>query len=330
MRLAAVVASADHVCARYRLRAFEPILREAGHSLELHTLPRRWWGRRRTFSAVRDADVVVLQRKLLSRLEVGFLRRRIPRIWFDLDDAVWMRDSFAGKGFESGKRFRRFQAICRASELVIAGNEYLAENSRKAGANRAVTIPTCVDIHRYPLAKHERRGADLVWIGSSSTLQGIEAATTLLAEIGRNVPGVRLKLICDRFVHLPGLEIVDVPWSEATESAELAAADIGISWIPDDPWSRGKCGLKVLQYMAAGLPVITNPVGVHPEMVRHGETGYLVNSASEWVDAVRTLAHDPDLRRRMGAAGRRVVEERYSVEAGAGKWIELITSASAA
>jgi glycosyltransferase involved in cell wall biosynthesis len=263
-------------------------------------------------------------------LEVGFLRRRIPRIWFDLDDAVWMRDSFAGKGFESGKRFRRFQAICRASELVIAGNEYLAENSRKAGANRAVTIPTCVDIHRYPLAKHERRGADLVWIGSSSTLQGIEAATTLLAEIGRNVPGVRLKLICDRFVHLPGLEIVDVPWSEATESAELAAADIGISWIPDDPWSRGKCGLKVLQYMAAGLPVITNPVGVHPEMVRHGETGYLVNSASEWVDAVRTLAHDPDLRRRMGAAGRRVVEERYSVEAGAGKWIELITSASAA
>jgi glycosyltransferase involved in cell wall biosynthesis len=137
-------------------------------------------------------------------------------------------------------------------------------------------------------------------------------------------------LICDRFVHLPGLEIVDVPWSEATESAELAAADIGISWIPDDPWSRGKCGLKVLQYMAAGLPVITNPVGVHPEMVRHGETGYLVNSASEWVDAVRTLAHDPDLRRRMGAAGRRVVEERYSVEAGAGKWIELITSASAA
>lgn len=330
MRLAALVASTDHVCARYRLRAFEPFVRQAGHSLELHTLPRRAWGRIAAIKELRSSDVVVVQRKLLSRLEVAFMRRRIRRIWFDFDDAVWMRDSFAGKNFESGKRFSRFQAICRSSEVVIAGNDYLAENAREAGAKRAVTIPTCVDVHRYPISEHRPSGADLVWIGSASTLKGIEAVTALLTEIGRNVPGVRLKLICDRFVHPSGIEVVEVPWSEATEAAELAAADIGISWIPDDPWSRGKCGLKVLQYMAAGLPVVTNPVGVHPEMVRHGLNGFLVTSPNDWVEAVRALATDAELRRRMGAAGRKIVEEKYSVQAGAAKWMELLSNPSAA
>jgi glycosyltransferase involved in cell wall biosynthesis len=94
--------------------------------------------------------------------------------------------------------------------------------------------------------------------------------------------------------------------------------------VPDDPWSRGKCGLKVLQYQAAGLPVIANPVGVQAELVRNGETGLLARTAYEWVAAVRRLAYDPELRRRLGAAGRRTVEERYSVEAGARTWVERL------
>ena len=330
MRLAALVESADHVCARYRLRAFEPVLRAAGHRLELHAIPRRLWGRLSVIRQLHDADVVILQRKLFSKVEVGFMRQRLRRIWFDFDDAVWMRDSYSNKGFESLKRQRRFQAIMRASDIVIAGNDYLAESARKFGAKQAVMIPTCVDVDRYSIAKHAGPRIDLVWIGSSSTLQGIESATSILSWIGRSVPGVRLKLICDRFVHPPGIDVIETQWAESTEANEIATADIGVSWIPDDPWSSGKCGLKVLQYMAAGLPVVTNPVGVHPEMVRDGETGFLVQSAYEWVEAIRKLATDPDLRRRMGAAGRKVVEERYSVEAGAKKWLELINSQNAA
>jgi glycosyltransferase involved in cell wall biosynthesis len=139
-----------------------------------------------------------------------------------------------------------------------------------------------------------------------------------------------LKLVCDRFIRPPDLPVLEVPWSESTEGAAIASADIGISWIPDDPWSRGKCGLKVLQYMAAGLPVVTNPVGVHPEIVRHGETGFLVNTTDEWVDAIRLLSRDRDLRRRMGMAGRKVVEDRYSVAAGARLWLNLIDSTATA
>jgi glycosyltransferase involved in cell wall biosynthesis len=131
-------------------------------------------------------------------------------------------------------------------------------------------------------------------------------------------------LICDRFVQFDGLLVDYVPWSSAAEARELAAAEAGIAWMPDDDWSRGKCGLKVLQYMAAGLPVIANPVGVHRELVRDGETGFLVATAPEWAAAATRLAGDPALRRRMGEAGRSVVESEYATAAGGRLWVELI------
>ena len=99
------------------------------------------------------------------------------------------------------------------------------------------------------------------------------------------------------------MPVVAVPWTEATEADVLAAGDVGISWVPDDLWSRGKCGLKVLQYQAAGLPVLANPVGVHPEMIAPGVSGFLAATADDWVEAVRALADDPPLRHRMGARG---------------------------
>jgi glycosyltransferase involved in cell wall biosynthesis len=217
--------------------------------------------------------------------------------------------------------------MVRCADAVIAGNAFLAEQAaRWADASRVHTIPTCVDPACYPLDEPTRNGAgvELVWVGSSSTLQGLQAIAPLLEDIGQNVSGVCLKLLCDRFLQLRHLPVRPVAWSAAREAAEIADADIGISWMPDDLWSRGKCGLKVLQYLAAGLPVIANPVGVHTEMVRHGETGYLAQTPSEWIEAVRRLAHDPQLRRRLGRAGRRLVETRYSVTVGAASWQALL------
>jgi glycosyltransferase involved in cell wall biosynthesis len=329
VRLAALVESPEHVCTRYRLQAFEPHLRAAGHELELHKVPRDWWARLTVANRVRDADAVILQRRLFSRPEVVILRRRAQRLWFDLDDAVWMRDSYSSKGFASRKRMNRFRTIVRAADAVIAGNDYLADNSRRAGARSACVIPTCVDVKSYPIARHGGSGVELVWVGSSSTLRGLEAIAPMLEAVGQRVLGARLKLVCDRFLRLNHLPVVEAPWSAATERDQIATADIGISWVPDDPWSRGKCGLKLLQYMAAGLPVVTNLVGVHSEMVRHGETGFFAATEAEWIEAIQTLARDPDLRRRMGARAREVVTERYSVEVGTAKWINLISALTA-
>jgi glycosyltransferase involved in cell wall biosynthesis len=148
----------------------------------------------------------------------------------------------------------------------------------------------------------------------------------LLDHVGGTNPGVRLKLVCDRFASFGRLPVESCVWQEATEADDIAAADIGISWLPDDDWSRGKCGLKVLQYMAAGLPVVANAVGVQADMVRHGETGFLATTACEWEEAVRKLAENPELRRRMGTAGRLRVERDFGVTRGARRWYELLTA----
>lgn len=325
MHLVALVESADHVCCRYRLAAFRDALAVAGHSLTLEPLPRSWWRRLLLFRRLRGASVI-LQRRLFTSWQVAWLRRHVRHLLFDFDDAVFLRDSYAKRGLHDPQRLARFAGTVRECDAVIAGNGFLVEHARRwTGSDRVTVIPTCVDLSRYaPKAEFPGDVLQLVWVGSSSTLQGLEAIAPLLNELGRSVPGLSLKVICDRFTSLAHLPVIPCPWSEATEAAELAAADVGVAWVPDDDWSRGKCGLKVLQYMAAGLPVVANPVGVHTEMVEDGRTGFLASTPAEWVDRVRRLAADPDLRRRLGGAGRAVVEERYSVAAGAAKWLEVL------
>jgi glycosyltransferase involved in cell wall biosynthesis len=326
VRLIALVESEDHVCCRYRVAAFRHSLAAAGHDLRIESIPTSIFGRLGIGRDLRDADAVILQRKLLPRWAVTLLRQRVKRLIFDFDDAVWLRDSYAPHGFMDSKRQRRFQSTIAACDLVIAGNPYLAAEAAKYTApHRVIVIPTCVDPTRYPVSTSTAgQNVQLVWIGSQSTLRGLERFTETLSAIGRAVPGIRLKLICDRFLTIPNLPIVECPWQEDRESTEIAAADIGISWVPDDPWSRGKCGLKILQYQAAGLPVIANPVGVHAQFVRSDATGYAATTTDEWIAAVARLSSDPALRRRLGRAGRSQVEEAYSVAAGTRLWLAAL------
>jgi glycosyltransferase involved in cell wall biosynthesis len=326
LHLIALVESAEHVCCRYRIAALRPHLEEAGHTLELRPWPAGWWSRLWVGRQLGDADLVIVQRRLLSKLSLHLLRRSVQRLAFDFDDAVFLRDSYAG-GLRSVRRQSRFAGMIAAADLVIAGNVFLSvQASRWTTPERVHVIPTCVDPARYDPAVHERHGqrVQMVWVGSSSTLRGLELVRPLLEEIGQRCPEVRLKLICDRFLHLDRLPVLACQWTEASEAAEIADADIGISWVPDDAWSRGKCGLKVLQYMAAGLPVVANPVGVQAEMVRHGETGFLAETADQWVYALQRLANDPVLRRRMGEAARRCVAAQYSVRQAANSWLGLL------
>jgi glycosyltransferase involved in cell wall biosynthesis len=321
MHLIGLVKSADHVCCRYRLAAFEPSLAKMGHRLELRPWPASLLSGLWFYRQLRDADAVIILRRLLPAWELALLRRSVKKLVFDFDDAVFMRDSYAKRGSSSRQRQARFDRMMAAADAVVAGNSFLAERAASSTcAGKVHIVPTCVDPQRYPLARHEHAGVQLVWIGSSSTLQGLDQTRALWERIGRRLPGLALKLICDKPMSLRYLPVHFQPWSEATETTELAAADIGVSWLPDDGWSRGKCGLKVLQYMAAGLPVVANPVGVQAEMVRHGETGLLATTADEWHSAIQRLASNPTLRRRMGQAGRRQVERHFSVAAGAIQW----------
>lgn len=325
MRVVALVESVDHVCCRYRVAAYRTALAAHGHTLDIRPLPRTTFGRL-GIGLNLNADAVILQRRLLPPWTVNLLRRRTPKLIFDFDDAIWLRDSYSPHGLQDPKRELRFHTTVAACDLVIAGNEYLAAEARKfTFPDRVIVIPTCVDTEKYPVKVHEQRDhLRLVWVGSRSTLRGLEQITPILSAIGRRVPGVHLKIICDQFLRIPDLPIDECVWQQSTEAAEIAAADIGIGWVPSDAWSAGKCGLKIAQYQAAGLPVIANPVGVQKELVRDSETGILATTPEEWVAAVAKLAGDVELRQRLGTAARRQAVERYSVSAGSRAWFAAL------
>jgi glycosyltransferase involved in cell wall biosynthesis len=327
VHLLALVDSPDHVCCRYRLAAFRPFLERAGHTLELRAWPTSRWRPWDLGGSLDHADAVIVQRRLLPRWLLFLLRRQARLLIYDFDDAVFLRDSSDKKGPLSARRAARFAGIVSAADAVVAGNRFLADQAIAHGArpDAVRVIPTCVDLERYRAADHRRRSdVELAWVGSSSTLKGLEMVRPLLEGIGQACPEVCLKLICDRFLELRQLPVKPCVWSESTEAVELAAADIGISWVPDDDWSRGKCGLKVLQYLAAGLPVVANPVGVQADLVRHGGNGFLAQTTEEWCQAIRRLAADPSLRRRLGQAGRGRLEAEFSVTEGAARWVILL------
>jgi len=327
VNILALVEGDDHVCCRYRIAAFRPHLEAAGHTLAIRSLPKGIAGRLRAYSSASAADVVILQRKLLSRFEVAWLRRRSRKLVFDFDDAIWQRDSHSGKGFADPKRSRRFRAIANAADALVAGNPILAGHAHRIiDPSRIAEIPTCIDLAQYPPAERSEAGEviRLVWIGSSSTLRGLETQRPLFEALGRTMPNLRLKIICNRFPQFEHLPVDAVPWNARSEAAELASSDIGIGWVPDDPWSHGKCALKLLQYQAAGLPVVANPVGVQSEIVRPGANGFLATTQEEWIGAVRALAGDVQLRRRLGDAGREQVRDSYSTGVGAALWVALL------
>ena len=329
MKLLAFVEEPDHVCCRYRIRAFQPALAEAGWSLTCEGLDRGAFFRSIQLHRARHFDAVILQRKLLPSWQLNALRHASRHLVFDFDDAVFFRDSYSNRSLHSRWRSRRFtQTVCTA-DTIVAGNDFLADEALRAGASveRVHVIPTCVNPLIYPIARHEG-DPQLVWIGSASTLQGLDQSRPLWQKVAEAVPGLSLRVICDRFPLSFPLPIVPVTWSRETEARELAAGQIGISWIPDDLWSRGKCGLKVLQYQAAGLPVVANPVGAHREMIRAGETGFLATTAGEWAVALSRLVADMRLRQRMGLAARRQVESDYSISAWAETFVTSMTGIS--
>ena len=188
-------------------------------------------------------------------------------------------------------------------------------------------FPTVLDAAAYPAVEHSRRGCagaadldrqplDRSFAGNGPGRAGRRRGPSAKAGIWRAV--------CDGVPPVQGIDLTPRPWSMESEIVELADADIGISWLPDHPWSLGKCGLKVLRYLAAGLPVVANPVGIHGELVLHGKTGFLATSPRQWSEAVCRLAASPELRQEMGRAGRHLVLQRYAVGVWAEPLIQLL------
>lgn len=329
MRIVALVKRQDHVCCRYRIAAYRPFLAAAGHTLEIVPWPRSWLSRLLLRRQLGRPDVLLLQRKMPAAWQLGLLRRLTGALVYDFDDAVFLNNSFDPRGLRHSGRASQFRRTVQMVDAVAAGNAFLRDQALLwTDPERVAVIPTCLAVQQYPSAEQhaDRENLDLVWIGSASTLPTLELLRDHLERAGQRWPRLRLKIICDRFPDFQHLPVVRCAWSEKAEKHELASAAIGLSWLPDDPWSRGKCGLKVLQYMAAGLPVLANAVGLQGDLVQSGQTGFLVQSGAQWSAALEHLLDNQRLRWHLGRTARRYVTAHYDIAAGAQKWLALLHS----
>ena len=270
-------------------------------------------------------DLVWLEKEALPWLPAGLeglLSERTPLV-VDYDDAAFHRYDQHRLGLVRSLLGRKIDAVMARADRVVAGNAYLADHAQQAGAAQIDILPSVVDTDRYPLAKTQA-GADFTigWIGAPVTAAYLQQIQAPLAQAGAQ--GDRLRLIGSGPIALDGISTEILPWAEVSEAETIATFDVGIMPLPDEPFERGKCGYKLIQYMACGLPVVASPVGVNRTIVRHGENGYLAETAAEWTQALEQLRADPELRRRMGQAGRADVEAQYSLAVTSPRLLQLL------
>lgn len=265
--------------------------------------------------AARRYDLLWIEKEIFPWLpdwvESALGAAGIPYV-VDYDDAWFHHYDLHPRALVRWILGRKLDRVMRRARLVVAGNAYLAARARAAGARWVVEFPSVVDTERYRMkGTHSPGKATIVWIGSPTTTRYLALQGDALRSVC-NGGRAELLLIGAGPIDLPRLDVRSIDWSYSREGDLLAAADIGIMPQPDGPWERGKCGYKLLQYMASGLPTVASPVGANLQIVTP-ETGILAGSAAEWREALERLIVDPAMRTRMGLAGRRRAEKMYSL-----------------
>jgi glycosyltransferase involved in cell wall biosynthesis len=272
-------------------------------------------------------DIIWLEYEALPWLpawmEKLLFRTQIPYV-VDYDDAIFHRYDQHTLRVVRRLLGTKIDRVMRNAALVIAGNEYLATRAQHAGAVRIELLPTVIDLNAYPLGPQPVNSVfTLGWIGSPITAQYLKHIHSALIEVCRNNE-VRIVAIGAKSLDLQGVRIENKSWSETTEGRDLQQFDVGIMPLPDSLWERGKCGLKLIQYMASARPVIGSPVGVNREIIDDGINGFYATSPADWIRAVQTLKHDKTLRQQMGTMGRLKVEQHYCLQVTAPKLLQLL------
>lgn len=301
---------------RFRVLPMVEKATQAGISADWRRIPSGVLARLPFYLGLPRAEVIVLQKKLVEAWELLLIRSRCEHLVFDFDDALWTSHPNTppspARGAREKKAWRRLKLVCGRVDLVIAGNAYLAGHVREFARNLAV-LPTPLNTDVYVPAPARQGGGPVTvgWMGTSCNLFFLPE---VLAELAPLAGKIRLRLVSDDLYAAPApLPVDSVLWSPETEVAELQGFDIGLMPLTDDAYTRGKCGFKLLQYMATGAVPVASDVGFNREIVRHGENGLLVREPGDWARHVAALAEDPALRARLAAAARKTVVERFSL-----------------
>ena len=308
---------------RQRIGIYLDTLRANGLNCEVAKLPSGSLARRQLFKQTTKFDGIFIHRKGLNFLDAFFLSKYSKKIIYDFDDAIMYSDKTPERN--SWSHFRPFSQSVKLANMVIAGNSYLAEHARRFNQN-VVVLPTGLDVKAYKVQTNIQNDGKirLVWIGSRSTLKYLAEIKPALEQIGSQFNNVILRIICNDFFDLKNMKVEKFQWSLKKQAADLATSHIGLAPLPDNRFTRGKCGFKILQYQAASLPVIASPVGVNSEYVRQNVTGFLATSIQEWVEKITQLIKNPQLRKQMGNEGLTQVQN-FDTDIIGKKLLELIT-----
>ncbi len=285
---------------RQRFEIYLDTLRKNEINCDVFQIPQNILSRINLFKNTANYDCTILQKKRLNFIEVALLKKHAKKIIYDFDDAVMYNPNKPNQ--KSFLRWHRFCKTVKLADAVIAGNSYLAQLAKKYN-NAVTTIPTGLDTSEYKIQNILRNEliVRLVWIGSKSTLDYLKEISPALEQIGSEFKNVILRIICDDFFELKNMKVEKKQWSLQTQVQDLTTCDIGLSPLPDNRFTRGKCGFKILQYAAAGLPVVASPVGTNCDYIKNGETGLFATNIKEWVECIKKLILDLNLRQTMGA-----------------------------
>jgi len=287
--------------------------------------------RLRTLLNTKKYDLVYVFREA-SLIGPAFFERMIERqnvpIVYDFDDAIFLPNvSVANAKFRFLKFPNKTATICRLATHITVGNTFLAEYAAQFNHNVSI-IPSTIDTTKYiPRTDYDIVSIPtIVWSGSITTIQHLETLSSVLQKLAKQ-ERFKLRVIGAADFHLEGVEIENIRWNAETESSDLCQGDIGIMPLPNDLWSKGKCGMKALQYMGTAIPTICSNVGANAEIISDGENGFLAENEKEWLEKLTKLLHSAEMRSRVGKAARKTVEQKYSAEIQAPRVYEVFEKA---
>jgi glycosyltransferase involved in cell wall biosynthesis len=291
---------------------------------------------RRIFALVtqRHFDLIWIEKEAIpwapAWLEMALLPVSVPYV-LDYDDAVFHNYDLHRSLLVRDLLGKKYQRIIRGASQVVVGNDYLADYVRRSGAREVEIIPTVVDIERYTsvssLSMKTSEYLPIVgWVGQRATAPNLAS----LKEIFERLLAKRLARLVAIGIDANslGLPMESVKWNEGTEVNSISSFDVGIMPLHNEPFEQGKCGYKLIQYMACGLPVIASPVGINRKIVEHGVNGFLADTPAQWEQALLTLLADITLRKRMGAEGRRMVEKQYCLQVTGPRLVAVLKEAA--
>lgn len=270
-----------------------------------------------------QSDMVFLQKRTPPLFYAKLIRFFSKKLIYDFDDAIYFKPNEPNDSRDL-HRMKRFENIIRKADLVIAGNEILANEARNYTYSCRI-LPSAVENRNIPVKNYDITNPKFIigWVGGEINLPCLEQLSTVLQQLAKRHE-IQLRVISSKTVDIPGIETLFIPWNEKTQEIEIAQFDVGIMPLNDYPHTRGKCAYKALQYMAAGVPPIVSDVGVNSQVVKHGECGFVVQELSDFGIFIEKLIMDRSLIRQMGEAAKDKIDKQFSVEYIGKKLAELL------